>query len=69
MIHIPENARLADDPIEVRRQAQITLQREIEDGMMRRHVAIGEEARFHSAVNFDRALKNGQAIGKKLRGL
>lgn len=69
MTHIPDNARLADEPIEARREAEIVRQREIEEGLTRRSIVIAEEARLHAAVSFARTLRNGEAIGKKLRGL
>ena len=69
MTHIPENARLADEPIEVRRETKIVRQREIEDGLARRSIVIAGEARLHAALSFVRLLENGRAIGDKLRGL
>ena len=69
MTHILDNARLADEPIEVRREAGIVRQREIEDGLTRRSIVIAEEARLFAAVSFARTLQNGRAIGDKLRGL
>lgn len=69
MTHIPENARQADEPIEVRRQADIARQREIADGLMRRHVAIAEDARIDAEISFARTIQHGRAIGAALRKL
>jgi hypothetical protein len=68
MTNVPENARIADEPIEVRREAEVTRQREIGDGLRCRHVAIAEEARNFAEVHFAHALRNGQALGMKLCG-
>jgi len=64
MTHIPENARLADKPLEVRREAELACQQEIADGLMRRHVIMAEEARILAAVNLARFLQLGRTIGE-----
>jgi hypothetical protein len=69
MTHIDQNARLADEPLAVRREAEIIRQREIADGMQRRHVLMAEEARIYAEVNFARFLKHGPAIIDALKKL
>ena len=61
MTHIPENARQADDPIEVRREADLARREEIADGLQRRHVAEAEYARLYAVHNFALALRLGKA--------
>lgn len=67
MTTISENARSADESIEVRREAEITLQREIAEGLTRRHLAIAEEARMRSAANFATLVQVAPVLAAKLR--
>jgi hypothetical protein len=60
--------RIADDPLEVRRQQEVEKQRELDEGFTRRHVANADYEQRYLAVQFDRLLRAGQAIAAKLRG-
>ena len=60
--------RIADLPLETRREQEVEKQRELEEGLSRRHVANAEYDRRYLAVQFDRLLRAGQALGAKLRG-
>jgi hypothetical protein len=62
--HIPENARIADDPIEVRREAEEARREEIEEGFNRQLLAIAEDERFRLAV----AIARLPVLTAKLRG-
>lgn len=68
MTHILENARLADEPIEVRREAENARQREISDGLASCHLAITREERAFAAVNFATLLRVAPALAAQLRG-
>ena len=59
---------LADLPLEARRALEIEVDREIQDGLTRRHLAEAEFARTYLAVQFDRLLGAGPLIAAKLRG-
>ena len=59
---------LADEPIEARREAEIVRQREIEEGLMRRHVAIASDERALAAAKFAILMRAGPALAAKLRG-
>lgn len=59
---------LADLPLEARRALEIEADREIQDGLTRRHLAEAAFAQTDQAVQFDRLLRAGPVIAAKLRG-
>ena len=59
---------LADQPLEARRARETVVDREIQDGLTRRHLAEAAFARTYQAVQFDRLLRAGPVIAAKLRG-
>jgi hypothetical protein len=58
------SARLADLPLEERRRLEIEKQRELDEGLMRRHVANATFERAYAAYHFARA----PLLGAMLRG-
>lgn len=50
MTHTRESARIADEPLEVRREAEIARKREIDEGFDRQRLTIAEDERFRTAV-------------------
>jgi hypothetical protein len=58
---------LADLPLEARRAREVETQREIQDGLTRRHLADAAFARAYLAVQFARVLRAGPALAAKLR--
>lgn len=69
MTRIPQNARIADQLLEVRREADNARDREIAEGMARRHREEADYARIYAEVNFARLLQHGSAISEALRKL
>ncbi len=63
-----ETARIADLPLEVRRQQEVDRQRELGQGLTRRHLATAEDERHYLAVQVARLLRAGAAVSAKLRG-
>jgi hypothetical protein len=61
------NRRLADLPREQREELEADRQREIQDGLTRRHVADATREQQHAAANFARFLREGPALAAKLR--
>ena len=55
--------RMADLPLEERRALEVERQRELEEGLTRRHVANATYERSYLAVQFERILR-----AAKLRG-
>ena len=68
MTRIPQNARIADEPIEARREGEIARQREIGEGIKRRHLAIAADERAFAAANFETLLRVAPTLAAKLRG-
>lgn len=60
--------RIADEPIEVRREAEVIRQREIQDGITNRHLAMATDERAFAAANFETLLRVAPALAAKLRG-
>ncbi|MDB5678389.1 hypothetical protein [Sphingomonas bacterium] len=58
---VPEG--LADLPLEVRRAREIDAQRELNDGLTRRHLGNAAFAQAYDAVQFDRILRMGKREG------
>ena len=54
MTRVPENARIADDPIEVRCEAEEARRKEIAKGFDRQLVAARENEQFRRATAFAR---------------
>lgn len=63
------SARLADEPLADRREAEVARRREIQEGLDRRSLIIAEEARLLADYNLARILRHGRAIGEVTRGL
>lgn len=59
--------RLADQPLEVRRARETVADREIQDGLTSRHVAIARDQRAFAAVNFANLVRLAPALAAKLR--
>ena len=64
----PKRGRIADLSLDERRRLNIEKQRELADGLMRRHVADSEYQRRYLAVQLARALRVGPALAAKLQG-
>ena len=67
----PAQGRIADLPLEERRSLEIEKERELADGLMRRHMHIATFRQRYLAVQFARALRAGpalRALTTKLRG-
>jgi hypothetical protein len=60
--------RIADLPLEERRRRDIEQQRELDEGLTRRHIANANYERSYLAVQFARILRFGPAIAAMLRG-
>ena len=54
---------LADLPLDVRRAREIETQRELHDGLTRRHLDNAAFAQAYNAVQFDRVLRMGKQEG------
>ncbi len=59
---------LADLPLDVRRAREVEREREIQDGLARRHLAETGFEQTYAAVQFDRLLRAAPTIAAKLRG-
>lgn len=59
---------LADLPLDVRRAREVEREREIQDGLARRHLAETGFEQAYAAVQFDRLLRAAPTIAAKLRG-
>lgn len=59
---------LADLPLEVRRAREIEREREIEDGIARRHVVVTADERAYAAAQFARAMAVARDATALLRG-
>lgn len=59
---------LADQPLEVRRARETVVDREIQDGLTRRHLAIAGGQRAFAAANFATLVRVAPALAAKLRG-
>jgi len=62
------SARLADLPLEERRRLEVEKQREVGEGLMRRHVAESQYQRLYLAAQLAHALRAGPALAAKLGG-
>jgi len=60
----PKRGRIADLPLEVRRAQEIERQRELDEGLTRRHLAIAKYERSFLALQLARIL----TLAAKLRG-
>ena len=60
--------RAADLPLDERRSLEAEKQRELGDGLMRRHVADSQYKRQYLAVHLARVLRIAPALSAKLRG-
>lgn len=64
----PTRGRTADLPLEDRRRLEVENQRDLADGLMRRHVAESEYKRRYLAVQLARLQRAGPALAAALRG-
>lgn len=66
---MPDNKvpRTADLPLSVRRGLEVEKQRELNDGLTRRHLSIAMDRRRYLAVQLARVLRTGPALADKLR--
>ena len=64
MTQVPENARIADQPLAVRREAEEAKRKEIEEGLTRKHLAVAADEQWRTALAF--ALL--PVLAAKLRG-
>ena len=59
---------LADLPLEARRAIETAVDREIQDGLTSRHLAIASDERAFAAANFATLVRVAPALAAKLRG-
>lgn len=59
---------LADLPLEVRRAQEVERDRDIRDGLTRRHLAVAADERAHVAGNLARAIALAPEVADLLRG-
>ena len=59
--------RTADLPLDERRRFEVEKQRELQDGLTRRHLHIAKYRQRHLAAQFANALRVGAALAAKLR--
>lgn len=64
----PPAGRAADLPLSARRELEVDKQRELGEGLTRRHVQNANEQRHVLAAHFFRLLRAGPALAAKLRG-
>ena len=64
--HVPPG--LADLSLERRRALEAEGNREIQDGLCNRHLAIADEERAYAAANFAILVRVAPALAAKLRG-
>lgn len=64
--HIPPG--LADLPLDARRAIETEVDREIQDGLTNRHLALSAEERAFAAANFATLKRVAPALAAKLRG-
>jgi len=55
-----KTGRIADLPLDERRAMEVERDREIAEGLTRRHLANAEYARAYATVQFDRILRMGR---------
>ena len=60
--------RIADMPLAERRSLEVEKQRELDDGLTRRHLHVATYQQSYLAVQFGRLLRAGPALAAKLRG-
>jgi hypothetical protein len=71
MKDVPDHAvppGLADLPLAERQRLDVEWQRQLDEGLTRRHLAEAEYERCYAEVQFARALREGPALAAKLRG-
>ncbi len=61
-----DTRRIADLPISVRRELEVEKQRELQDGLTRRHLDLAAEGQREVAAQFARVLRVGPALGAAL---
>lgn len=58
---------LADLPLEVRRAREVERDRDIQDGLTRRHLAVAADERAYAAVDLARAIAVAPEVADRLR--